>query len=491
MPRRMKHPPTLLLEEHPHWHQLYHTAWQLACRNVETDLPSGWLPQLACIPGLGVTWSWDSCFMTLFARYGNGCVPVMNNLDNLYRLQRDDGYISMAYRQAENAPAFGERINPPLFAWVEDLYQRTTGDTSRLKRVLPHLVRFFDWIQQHRRRANGLYWFEDAGSSGMDNAPRSGYAAFALHGSDLCHIDLAAQQVLAAESIAALADVQQESALAERFRQEVVAIRDRIQQFHWNERTGFFYDLFNRSEPDERLNHVNHRTAAAFWTLAAGVCTEPQAERLIEQITSPDAFWTEHPVATLARDDPNYDPDGGYWLGGIWAPINYMIVQGLERYGRYDLARRLASEHLNRMSQVMLDPAYAGIWECYAPEGSRPGTNGRGRQCRPNFVGWSGLGPIALLLETVLGLRITAGGRSVVWRIHTHGRHGVESLHLGANCLSFISSGLQTDAPNKPLDLQVTSAHPMDLTLILPSWQHRQTHALPAGTHSLKLLPPG
>ena len=44
-------------------------------------------------------------------------------------------FIGMAYEVATRRHLWGERINPPLYAWVEWLYARRTGDTSRLERA--------------------------------------------------------------------------------------------------------------------------------------------------------------------------------------------------------------------------------------------------------------------------------------------------------------------------------------------------------------------
>ncbi len=108
--------PVPVYEECQEWVKLYYAAWEMAFSNVEYPSKRGWLPQLTCMPGSGKIWQWDSCFMSLFARYSNGELPGMNNLDNLYSLQSKDGYQSMAYVIETGKPAYGERVNPPLFA---------------------------------------------------------------------------------------------------------------------------------------------------------------------------------------------------------------------------------------------------------------------------------------------------------------------------------------------------------------------------------------
>ena len=54
------------LEDRPGWEKLNAKAVELARRNME-DLGSGWKPQMTCMPGFGVIWQWDSCYMALYA----------------------------------------------------------------------------------------------------------------------------------------------------------------------------------------------------------------------------------------------------------------------------------------------------------------------------------------------------------------------------------------------------------------------------------------
>ncbi len=431
--------PRIICDDHPEWIELYNLAWKIGFGNIEYPRQAGWLPQLACIPDSGKIWQWDSCFMTLFARYANGSMPVVNNLDNLYRLQRQDGYLSMAYTMENDQDAYGERINPPLFAWVEWEYFMVSGDAARFEKIMPILAKYYDWIKRNRRRISGLYWFEDTGSTGMDNSPRSGYAAYDLKGSDVCFIDLACQQALSAFYLAKIAGYLKNGEQQAYFTAEGAALRKLINAYHWSAKAGFYFDLFSRSEADDRHNFLNVKTAAAFWAILANVADEAQVQKLVEHLLNPGEFWTPHPVASLSADDPNYDPQGGYWLGGVWPPINYSIAAGLKNRGLPAIAREIAVKHLAAMCEVMRNEKYGGtIWECYAPDFMLPATNKQNQIVRNNLVGWSGLGPIAMLIEHIFGLSFDAEANTVSWLLATAGRHGVQNLRFNGRTISLL-----------------------------------------------------
>jgi glycogen debranching enzyme len=62
--------------------------------------------------------------------------------------------------------------------------------------------------------------------------------------------------------------------------------------------------------------------------------------RLVQRVESdfltPFGLATENPRSRLYQSD-------GYWRGPIWAPSTYLIVDGLDRGGRRDLAVEIAS----------------------------------------------------------------------------------------------------------------------------------------------------
>jgi neutral trehalase len=191
----------------------------------------------------------------------------------------------------------------------------------------------------------------------------------ALFADDLARI---AQQIGAAADIPAF----------RRFHDET---KDAINELCWNEADGFYYDLGYGKQI--RRMHVG-----MFWTLIAGIAGERQADTMVSRLTDPRKFWRATPVATFAADQPGFSPAGGYWLGAVWAPTNYMVLQGLLRYGRTDLARKLARQYYWAVAEVY--KRTKTFFENYAPDRAAPGDPSRN-----DFCGWTGLVPIAIYRE--------------------------------------------------------------------------------------------
>ena len=177
-------------------------------------------------------------------------------------------------------------------------------------------------------------------------------------------------------------------------------------RYLWREADGFYADRFR----DGRLSDV--KTVGAYWGLLTRAVPDDRAARMSALLEDARTFGRPHPVPSLAADHPEYAPNGGYWCGASWPPTTYMVLEGLFARGHASLARRLARAHLASVTRVF--GSTGTLWENYAPELDNPG-----EPSRPDFVGWAGLGPIAVLLEHVFGVRYDAGRQRTFDVLHT------------------------------------------------------------------------
>ena len=484
--------PEPVLDGDPHLVELYDRAWELAVDHVAAGTAdNGFAPHYMDEAFSEQIFQWDTCFMTLFGRYGADAFPVMPSLDNFYGIQQPDGYICRVANEWDGAPGGDASdpsepmINPQLFAWVELLYARQTGDLSRLPRVLPVLDAYHDWIDVGVRTAPGLYYTSMLGS-GMDNAPRDE----AFDG----WVDVTAQQALARGSEAALHRMLGDEDAALNAEAEVDRICADLRDLMWDDVDGFFYDL------GQDMELLTDRTLASVWPLVAGCATEEQAARLIDHLRDPAEFWRVHTFPSAAADSTGYDPAGHYWKGGVWAPTNYATIAALEAYGRDDLARAAAQNTIDNLYGVyadvepepwMLSPEAIGdgtgtLWELYAPDSVKPGTRwDQTYYGRQDFVGWTGLGPIALLLEQLIGLTADAQSDTLTWELTRLDRHGVLGYRFGDQLVDLVAGSRTSPAQSATIEVQASDA----FTLIIETANGRQTFEVAAGASTVELFP--
>ena len=478
--------PSPILENNPEWIELYWQTWQLAFdhyKNPPQGSPfvSAYIDE-AFAPNI---FQWDTFFMIMFARYAHHIFPAIQSLDNFYCRQYENGYIcreivevtgeDFVYEGRENT------VNPPLFSWAEIENFKITGDKSRFKSVLPVLEKYAGWLEIYRRKENtkhNLYWQTGLGS-GMDNTPREGSG----------WVDMSAQMVMMYHDMATMCDElllepELDSKLkneleikSKSFKEKAKDISDRINQFMWNEGDGLYYDV------DDEGNQVKWKTVACFWSMLAGIADLHQAEKLLANLKDPHLFWRKIPFPSLAADQNNYKADGEYWLGSVWAPTNVMIIKGLDKFGvgndaAYnfnEFATLATEEYLNGIYEVYKKTGT--IWENYSPEAFA-----RGSWSRPDFVGWTGCGPIELLIENIIGLRPDAVDNSLTWHLTRIDRHGIENLRFGSTIVSlFADKRLKVTSP-----ITVSVSCDNDFELIIEHGNNNyKNFKITKGTHTI------
>ena len=437
--------PEPIIEDNPEWVELYYAAWEMAKDHIGTGtLDNNFADHYLDEAFSEQIFQWDTCFMTIFGRYGVDSFPVMGSLDNFYNVQEENGFICRVVNENDGKPctptdASDPMINPPLFGWVELLYIKQTGDLSRINKVLPVLKKYHDWIDNSVRTAPGLYFTSMLGS-GMDNAPReAAYEGW---------VDITAQQAFGRKCIAELAELINDEDTIQYSLLEHDRICNDIRTMMWDDNTGFFFDLNSTG------NFLQDKTLASVWPLIAGCANTEQENRVIEHLINPAEFWRLHVFPSTSADSPQYNPTGNYWRGGVWAPTNYAVVTAFNYAERHDLSLKASKNHIENLNKIytqykpdesLLSEEARGdgtktLWELYSPDSAIPGIRWDNTYLgRQDFVGWTGLGPISMLFEQVIGLEADAINDTLNWRITRTDRHGVKGYRFGDQLIDIIA----------------------------------------------------
>jgi hypothetical protein len=195
----------------------------------------------------------------------------------------------------------------------------------------------------------------------------------------------------------------------------------------------------------------------------AEMCSPEQAASLVRHLEDPQVFGGSRPWVSVARNDPGYIAEhGDYWKGGIWLPIVYMGTRALEKYGYHREAARVTGNVLRQMLNTYREYHPHTIWESYSPSSDKPASYKDGKEpVRPDFCGWSALGPISLLIETLLGFHtVDADQNRVRWRLHQPGKHGITNLRFGNIVTDIVYDGQHsvTVRSNAPYTLEINGS---------------------------------
>ena len=176
------------------------------------------------------------------------------------------------------------------------------------------------------------------------------------------------------------------------------ALKGAIRKHSWDERDGIYYSVDVGLLPINK-EIVLHSGCPRHWStliqrieswpcfmpLWAGIATPEQAERMVrEHYLDERTFFAPFGVRTLSKMEKMYaiikSGNPSCWLGPIWGISNYMVFEGLVKYGFYDEARELAEKTITLFGR---DIERTGeLHEYYDPE-SGEGVN------NPGFQNWN------------------------------------------------------------------------------------------------------
>lgn len=402
--------------------EMYWRAWQIAVGNIRQPLEgSGFVSPYLDTAYNGNIFMWDSAFMMMFARYGYRFFPFQHTLDNFYAKQHPDGFICREIKR-DGADCF-ERYDPTstgpnLLPWSEMVYYKQYGDMDRLHKVFPVLCAYYKWLKLNRTWPNGTYWSSGWGT-GMDNMPRveAKYSMIYSHG-HMVWLDACLQQIFTANILLEMGLYLERWQEIEEFEDEIKMLTKYVQDNLWDEKTGFLYDQY----ADGSLSTT--KGIIAYWSLYTDVLDNNRMDRLVKELDNPKTFNRPHRVPSLSADNPKYNPKGRYWQGGVWPGANYMVITGLDKKGYRNKAKEIAENHYKNVFEVYKNTGT--FFEYYAPEAAEEGF-----MARKEFVGWTGLPPIAVFIEYILGIRSDYSTNSVTWDVTQTEAHGMDNYPFG------------------------------------------------------------
>jgi glycogen debranching enzyme len=118
--------------------------------------------------------------------------------------------------------------------------------------------------------------------------------------------------------------------------------------------------------------------------LYAGSIQKERADQLVRLMEDTQQFGSNYPVASTPLSSDWFNAHG-YWQGPTWINTNWLIIDGLKRYGYDDHAAALAETTIELVER-------SGFYEYFSPlDGSPAGID--------NFS-WTAALTIDLLKET-------------------------------------------------------------------------------------------
>ena len=305
---------------------VYSPEGVIPCRWTTPDrIPHRWL------------WLWDSAFHAMaFAQYD--VELAKDAIRAVLTQQREDGFIA---HMMSPQGFISEITQPQVLSWgVWSVYTQDK-DKEFLRECVPALAKFLIWTMKNRDKNNNglLEWLTEpdyfeckCGESGLDNCPRFDFDV------EMDAIDFSTHLCNDAKYLSMIYEELGDKENAAYFRFIHESVKDKINECLWCEEDGLYYDRLFSGE----LTRV--ATPSSFLPMFAGICSQEQAEKMVQVLLDEKRFWTATPVPSMPKDSEFYDID--MWRGCSWLNLNYFTMLGLLKYGFKDVADELRERTL-------------------------------------------------------------------------------------------------------------------------------------------------
>jgi hypothetical protein len=127
----------------------------------------------------------------------------------------------------------------------------------------------------------------------------------------------------------------------------------------WDKGTNSYY---SRDFISNKL--IKEPSIGGLLPLYSGAISKQRAAELVKDIEDKDSFALNYPIPSVPANSDWFSPVR-YWQGPTWVNTNWLIIDGLKRYGFNELAKKLTTSTLQMVNQH-------GFYEYFDPYTGMP-----------------------------------------------------------------------------------------------------------------------
>ncbi|MFX1497355.1 MAG: trehalase family glycosidase [Promethearchaeota archaeon] len=372
-------------------------------------LPHKWIK-----PGgfFNMLFYWDSYFISLGLVVQGKWEFAMGILENFLFINENLGFIpnyigkNICY----------SRSQPPfLTSFIKEIYKYRL-DEKWLKYAIRQVEKEYNnyWLKTPHLDSSGLSKYIDLGGigcithpntphfrsiaeSGWDNTPRFGDDII-----NILPIDLNCMLYQYEVDLALFYRLVGDDKNANKWKDSSSQRKELINLYFWDNKTGFYWDYDLKIE--SKVENLP-KTLASFFPLWAGIADSQQARKLLNSLP---VFEKSYGLVTC---EPGWN-DNSQWNYPVgWAPLHWIVLYGLRRYGFDDEAKRISMKWLRLLANKYDETkVLREKYNVVDPNGPLPGRYGPQRG-----FGWTNGVFAAILVRIVFGLEYEIIPNNPIW----------------------------------------------------------------------------
>jgi len=259
-------------------------------------------------------------------------------------------------------PYYGSVDATPLFLYLCFLYYEKTTDSKWLAQIWPHIELALEWCEKYGDLdGDMLIEYERKNPAGLEH---QGWKDSRLDHLNLAPpvelVEVQGYYYMALMQMEELALGLKKTELAEKLRDRALHVRRALLSEFWLPDEEYFSMAISGDRiPDRRI------TSNPGHLLFSGILDgeDEKIRKVVEHLFGED-MWTPYGIRTHSTKNPDFNPMS-YHLGSIWPHDNWIISQGLLRYGYIEEYGKIKEALLGVYRQLGKIP------ELYAADGGK------------------------------------------------------------------------------------------------------------------------
>lgn len=301
----------------------------------------------------------------------NGFVPIMTT---------EDGVLEKELRKMYDQGCVNQ--HKPFLVQSAMLAAEFTKKYDWLAENFEKFERYFDFYRRNQMSRCGLYVFNNDVMIGNDNNPAV-FGRPERSGADLYLNVFMIEELKCMVRLCAVAGKTERKSY---YQEQAEKLAENVNKFCYDQYYGFYFSVDVQVET-HRSEHFHHgmgafwqvmplkiRSYLGFLPMYAGIVSEERARVMVERHFHDERMVGKYGVRTLASDELMYSLEDSNnpsnWLGPVWGISNYLVFEGLLRYGYVDEAAGLCRKEIALFAKDIR--AYGALSESYLPDTGEP-----------------------------------------------------------------------------------------------------------------------
>lgn len=265
----------------------------------------------------------------------------------LGKARHDKGYFPFPY--------YGSVDSTPLFLIVFYLYLCKANDKNFLRSHWENILMALHWMEDCGDKDHDYFLeYERKNPTGLFHQGwKDGYEDHLKILSPVAIVEAQGYQYLALQSVAELAEIRGEWNFARELRAKAKKLKEEFNKKFWMEDEKYFA-LALDSEKKQRKAITSNPGHLLF----CGIIDRSKMDVLVKRLFAAD-LWTPYGIRTHSTKEPDFGPIS-YHLGAIWPHDNWIIAQGLKKFGYKEEYRRIKTAILAAYQEMGYLPEFYG-----------------------------------------------------------------------------------------------------------------------------------